>query len=168
MLVGAPPSKEFVNNIYQFVGTYPEILGIHDVIVHDYGPGKLVVSFHAEVPADDDINLAHEVIDRLEEDIHEKFGCLVTVHMDPIVIHDEIVNDMRDFVRNVVAQTDETFTMHDFRMTYGKDRKNLIFDLSVPIESKWVLADAERAVAAKIHELRPDCYAVIRAEHPLV
>ena len=115
MLVGAPPSKEFVNNIYQFVGNYPEILGIHDVIVHDYGPGKLVVSFHAEVPADDDINLAHEVIDRLEEDIHEKFGCLVTVHMDPIVIHDEIVNDMRDFVRNAVAQTDETFTMHDFR-----------------------------------------------------
>lgn len=168
LLVGAPPSKEFVNNIYTFVGNYPEILGIHDVIVHDYGPGKLVVSFHAEVPADDDINLAHEVIDRLEEDIHEKFGCLVTVHMDPIVIHDEIVNDMRDFVRNAVAQTDETFTMHDFRMTYGKDRKNLIFDLSVPIESKWVLADAERAVAAKIHELRPDCYAVIRAEHPLV
>lgn len=75
--------------------------------------------------------------------------------MDPIVIHDEIVNDMRDFVRNVVAQTDETFTMHDFRMTYGKDRKNLIFDLSVPIESKWVLADAERAVAAKFTNFAP-------------
>lgn len=168
LLVGAPPSKEFVGDIYAFTKNYPEILGIHDVIVHDYGPGRLVVSFHAEVSADDDINLAHEAIDRLEEDMHEKFGCLVTVHMDPIVIHDELVNEMRDFARGVAARTDESFSIHDFRMTYGKERKNLIFDLSVPLDSKWVLADAERAVAAKIHELRPDCYAVIRAEHPLV
>lgn len=168
LLVGAPPSKEFVGDIYAFAKNYPEVLGIHDVIVHDYGPGRLVVSFHAEVSADDDINLAHEAIDRLEEDMHEKFGCLVTVHMDPIVIHDELVNELRDFARGAAAQVDETFSIHDFRITYGKERKNLIFDLSVPLGSKWVLADAERAVAKKIHEQRPDCYAVIRAEHPLV
>ena len=168
LLVGAPPSKEFVGNIYEFAKNYPEVLGIHDVIVHDYGPGRLVVSFHAEVSADADINLAHEAIDRLEEDLHTKFGCLVTVHMDPVVIHDDLVNELRDFARGVAAQIDETFTIHDFRITNGKERKNLIFDLSVPLDSKWALADAERAVAEKIHKLRPDCYAVIRAEHPLV
>lgn len=168
LLVGTPPKKEFIGDIYGFVKNYPEILGIHDVIVHDYGPGRLVVSFHAEVPADDDINAAHEAIDRLEEDMHEKFGCLVTVHMDPIVINDERVNEMREFARATAASVDETFSIHDFRMTFGKQRKNLIFDLSVPLEDKWDLSDAERAVAEKIHALRPDCYAVIRAEHPLI
>ena len=84
------------------------------------------------------------------------------------MINDERVNEMREFARATAASVDETFSIHDFRMTFGKQRKNLIFDLSVPLEDKWDLSDAERAVAEKIHALRPDCYAVIRAEHPLI
>ncbi|MGN1061624.1 MAG: cation diffusion facilitator family transporter [Candidatus Scatosoma sp.] len=168
LLLGAPPKKEFIDGIYGFVKDYPEILGIHDVIVHDYGPGRTVVSFHAEVSADENINYAHEAVDKLEEDMHKSFGCLVTVHMDPIVINDEQVNEMRAFAQAAAKEVDETFTIHDFRMTFGKERKNLIFDLCVPLENKCALSEAQRAVAEKIHETRPDCYAVIRAEHPLI
>lgn len=168
LLLGAPPKKQFIDDIYAFVKDYPEILGIHDVIVHDYGPGRTVVSFHAEVSAEENICYAHEAVDKLEEAMHEKFGCLVTVHMDPIVINDEHVNELREFVTRTAKEVDESFTVHDFRMTYGKERKNLIFDLCVPMESKLSLAEAQRAVTEKIHAARPDCYAVIRAEHPLV
>ncbi|MDD6994814.1 MAG: cation diffusion facilitator family transporter [Candidatus Borkfalkiaceae bacterium] len=168
LLLGAPPKKEFIDDIYSFVKNYPEVLGIHDVIVHDYGPGRTMVSFHAEVSAEDNINYAHEAVDKLEEDMHKKFGCLVTVHMDPIVINDEHVNELREFVARTAKEVDDSFTVHDFRMTYGKERKNLIFDLCVPMESKCSLAEAQSAVADKIHNARPDCYAVIRAEHPLI
>lgn len=168
LLLGAPPKKQFIDDIYAFVKDYPEILGIHDVIVHDYGPGRTVVSFHAEVSAEENISYAHEAVDKLEEAMHEKFGCLVTVHMDPIVINDEHVNELREFVTRTAKEVDESFTVHDFRMTFGKERKNLIFDLCVPMESKRSLAEAQRAVTEKIHAARPDCYAVIRAEHPLV
>lgn len=168
LLLGSPPKKEFIDDIYAFVKDYPEILGIHDVIVHDYGPGRTVVSFHAEVSAEENISYAHEAIDKLEEDMHKKFGCLVTVHMDPIVINDEQVNELREFVTRTAKEVDESFSVHDFRMTYGKERKNLIFDLCVPMESKRSLTEAQRAVAEKIHATRPDCFAVIRAEHPLV
>lgn len=168
LLLGTPPSKQFIEEIHTVSKGYPEILGIHDVIVHDYGPGRRIISFHAEVSAADDIVAAHEAIDKLEEDLNTRFSCLTTIHLDPIVVNDEKINELRQFVYATVKEIDETFSVHDFRMTYGKQRKNLIFDLSVPLESKKSLAEAARAVSEKIHEVRPDCYAVIKAEHPMV
>lgn len=168
LLLGAPPDKKFIADVYSFATRYPEIYGIHDVIVHDYGPGRRIVSFHAEVSADDDINAAHEAIDKMEEDMHDAFGCLVTVHMDPVFVKDERVNELKSFASSIVNQTDPSFTLHDFRVTLGEHRKNLIFDLCVPIDSKRSLDEAKKAVADEIHKQRPDCYAVIKAEHPFV
>ena len=95
LLLGTPPSSEFIKAVYDFVKGYPEVAGIHDVIVHDYGPGRKFISFHAEVPANSDINYAHDVIDCIERDMNEKFGCVVTIHLDPIVMDDPRVDEMR-------------------------------------------------------------------------
>lgn len=168
LLLGAPPDPAFIKKIYEFVKSYPEVIGIHDVMVHDYGPGRKIVSFHAEVPSDDDINYAHDVIDCIERDMHKQFGCIVTIHLDPISTHDEYVNEMRELASRAAAEVDPTFTIHDFRMTSGGKHVNLIFDLCIPAESKMDNAEAAERVAKRISEKNPDCYAVIQAEHPFV
>jgi len=168
LLLGSPPSQEFIDDIYAFVKNYPNVVGIHDVMVHDYGPGRQIVSFHAEVPADSDINIAHEEVDKLERDMHEKFGCIVTVHLDPIVMNDPLVNEMHEVAVNAVKTVDPDFTLHDFRMTIGETSFNLIFDLVVPTDCKMCAVEAEKAVIEEIKKHRPNCFCVIRVEHPFI
>ena len=168
LLLGSPPSKEFIDEIYAFSKNYPSIIGLHDVMVHDYGVGRQIVSFHAEVPADSDINLAHEEVDKMERDMHEKFGCIVTVHLDPIVTNDPLVNELRALTEASAQEIDESFTIHDFRMTKGETAMNLIFDLLLPVDCKITPTEAEKLVAEKIREKNPACACVIRAEHPFV
>ena len=168
LLLGSPPDPEFIKNIYEFVKDYPRIVGIHDVMVHDYGPGRQIVSFHAEVPSDSDINIAHEEVDKMERDMHEKFGCIVTVHLDPIVVNDPLVNEMRALSETAAKSVNADFTIHDFRMTRGEKNINLIFDLLLPVDCKTPTDEAEKAVEAEIKRRCPDCFCVIRAEHPYV
>ena len=168
LLLGTPPTPEFIQSIYDFVGNYSEIVGIHDVMVHDYGPGRQIMSFHAEIPSDYNVNLAHEIIDQLERDMHQEFGAIVTVHLDPIAVNDVEVNEMRMFAIHCMNEIDETFTLHDFRMTKGDKYTNLIFDLVVPVDYKIDEHEAAKLVADKIKEYNPNCFAVIKAEHPFV
>ena len=168
LLLGSPPDKEFVDGIYEFAKGYSHVVGIHDVMVHDYGPGRQIVSFHAEVPSDSDINLAHEEVDKMERDMHEHFGCIVTVHLDPIVINDPLVNELREMVSLSVQEANPTFSMHDFRMTMGENSVNLIFDLLVPTDCKLSDEEAETLVINKIREKKENCFCVIRVEHPFV
>lgn len=168
LLLGSPPAPEFIEKIYAFALRYPEVSGIHDVMVHDYGPGRQFVSFHAEVPADCDITAAHDVIDLMEREMEQAFGCIVTVHMDPIETNDGLVAEMRAFAEEAAKQTDERFLIHDFRMTYGGKHINLIFDLCIPVDCKMSKDEAAKAVAKRISEQKPDCYAVIKPEHPFV
>jgi cation diffusion facilitator family transporter len=168
LLLGSPPSKEFIDDIYNFVKAYPNVVGIHDVMVHDYGPGRQIVSFHAEVPADSDINVAHEEVDQLERDMHQKFGCIVTVHLDPIVMNDPLVNEMHEVAVNAIKTVDSNFMLHDFRMTIGETSFNLIFDLVVPTDCKMCAEEAEKAVVEEIKKHRPNCFCVIRVEHPFI
>ena len=171
LLLGSPPDPAFIRDIYAFVANkenYPRVVGIHDVMVHDYGPGRQIVSFHAEVPSDSDINIAHEEVDKLERDMHEKFGCLVTVHLDPIVVNDPLVNELKALCLQSAKEINEHFTLHDFRMTKGETKINVIFDLVLPSDCDIPPQAAEKAVAEKIKEKNPDCSAVIRAEHPFV
>lgn len=171
LLLGSPPDPAFIQAIYDFVDdkeNYPRIVGIHDVMVHDYGPGRQIVSFHAEVPSDSDINIAHEEVDKLERDMHEKFSCLVTVHLDPIVVNDPLVNELKTLCVQSAKEINEQFTLHDFRMTKGETKINVIFDLVLPSDCNLSPQVAEKAVAEKIKEKNPDCSAVIRAEHPFV
>ena len=168
LLLGSPPDPEFIEKIYEFSKGYEHVIGIHDVMVHDYGVGRLIVSFHAEVPSDSDINIAHEEVDRMERDMHDKFGCIVTVHLDPIVINDPEVNELRTLCEMKAAEVDPTFTIHDFRMTKGDSHVNLIFDLLIPVDSKISPADAEERVSALIRAARPDSACVIKVENPFV
>lgn len=168
LLLGTPPKPEFIEEIRNFVKGYPEVAGIHDLIVHDYGPGRKFISFHAEVPADSDINYAHDVIDCVERDMNEKFGCIVTIHLDPIEMNDACVKEMKKLAEESAAEIDPAFTIHDFRMTSGGKHVNMIFDLQVPSDSKMPTEEAARRVAERISEKNPDCYAVIKAEHPFI
>lgn len=168
LLLGTPPKPEFIEEIRNFVKGYPEVAGIHDLIVHDYGPGRKFISFHAEVPADSDINYAHDVIDCVERDMNEKFGCIVTIHLDPIEMNDARVQEMKKLAEESAAEIDPAFTIHDFRMTSGGKHVNMIFDLQVPSDSKMPTEEAAKRVAERISEKNPDCYAVIKTEHPFI
>ena len=168
MLIGTAPDKDFINDIYKFVGKYKEIVGIHDIMVHDYGPGRKIVSFHAEVPADGNICEVHDIIDGIEQDMFKKFGCITTIHMDPIVVDNEEINSMKKTVEEVVKGINENFSIHDFRMTNGGKRVNVIFDLVVPFDEKVDFKELERQVKNKIHSLNSNYYAVINVENSYV
>jgi cation diffusion facilitator family transporter len=168
LLLGSPPDPDFIQDIYEFCKDYPRVVGIHDVMVHDYGPGRKIVSFHAEVPSDSDINIAHEEIDQLERDMHARFGCIVTVHLDPLVVDDPQVNELRALAERSAKEVNEQFSIHDFRMTMGETNVNLIFDLLVPTDCAMNAEEAENAVVDKIRAQRPNCFCVIRVEHPFV
>ncbi|MBQ2793198.1 MAG: cation transporter [Clostridia bacterium] len=168
LLLGSPPDPEFVKQIYKFAEGYEHVIGVHDVMVHDYGVGRLIVSFHAEVPSDSDINIAHEEVDKMERDMHDTFGCIVTVHLDPIVVNDPEVNELRALCESSAREVDPTFTIHDFRMTKGDSRVNLIFDLLIPIDTEMSAAEAEKRVAERVTAARPDSACVIKVENPFV
>ena len=126
------------------------------------------MSFHAEVPSDSDINIAHEEVDTLERDMHAKFGCIVTVHLDPIVVNDPVVNEWREIAEQSAKEVNTAFSIHDFRITKGETNVNLIFDLVLPTDCEISTEEAENAVSEKIREKRANCFCVIRAEHPFI
>ena len=168
LLLGQKPDPEFVKQIEEFAMKYEKIEGIHDIMVHDYGPGRKIVSFHAEVPANSDICRAHDIIDQMEQDIFENFGCITTVHMDPIVVDDEEINQMRSFVENIVKEINEEFSIHDFRMTDGGERVNLIFDLVITSDKNINVEEIISKVQEEIHKKNKKYYAVIKAEYSFV
>ena len=168
LLLGQKPDPEFVKQIEEFAMKYETIEEIHDIMVHDYGPGRKIVSFHAEVPANSDICRAHDIIDQMEQDIFENFGCITTVHMDPIVVDNEEINQMRSFVEDVVKEINEEFSIHDFRMTDGGERVNLIFDLVITSDKNINVEEIISKVQEEIHKKNKKYYAVIKAEYSFV
>ena len=153
-MLGGKPDEEFINAIIEFTKGYPMISGIHDIMVHDYGPGRKIVSFHVEVPDNCDICKAHDVIDGLEQDLYKEFKCITTIHMDPIVVNDEKVNNMRKTVEKLVSD--------------GGSRVNLIFDLVVPRDGNIDKAALENEIKRRIHEIDSRYYAVVKVEFSFV
>ena len=168
LLLGQKPDPEFVKEIEEFANKYETIEGIHDIMVHDYGPGRKIISFHAEVPADSDICKAHDIIDQMEQDIFDKFHCITTIHMDPIVVDNEEINEMRKYTENIVKEINSKFSIHDFRMTDGGERVNLIFDLVIPTDEKVDVEKVITEIRQEIHKKNEKYYAVIKAEHSYV
>lgn len=164
LLLGMKPDPEFIKDIEEEAKKYDMISGIHDIMVHDYGPGRKIVSFHAEVPADGDICKVHDIIDQMEQDLFEKFNCITTIHMDPIVVDNKEINDMRDFTEKIVKELNPEFSIHDFRMTDGGKRINLIFDLVVPRDKEYDKEEIIKNVQQKIHEKDKKYFAVIKVE----
>lgn len=140
-LLGNSPSPELVKSITDIVMAHPEVLNTHDLIVHDYGPGRLIISLHAEVDGDGDIYALHDVIDNAESELVTKLGCLAVIHMDPICTDDNITNAMRDALCESAKTIDSRITIHDFRIVTGPTHTNVIFDAVVPFDSE--LSDEE-------------------------
>ena len=168
ILLGASPDPEFVKEIEEFVKKYKLVVGIHDMMIHDYGPGRKIVSFHAEVPVDINIGKAHDEIDKIEQDMFEKFNCITTIHMDPIVIDNKEINAMKKLTEEIVKDINGEFSIHDFRMTDGGERVNLIFDLVLPREGNFDKEQIRKDVETKIHSINSKYYAVITVEHSYV
>lgn len=168
ILLGTKPDQEFISQISKFVTNYPMIAGIHDIMVHDYGPGRKIVSFHAEVPADANICEAHDVIDELEQDMLNEFKCITTIHMDPIVVDDEEINEAKATVEKIIKDINEDYSIHDFRMTDGGKRINLIFDLVVPRDDKTDKNFLKKEVISKIRKINNKYYVVFKIEHLFV
>ena len=167
-LLGESPDPELVKQLRELVLSHPQVVGMHDLIIHDYGPGRRLCSFHAEVPQDADILDAHDAIDHIEREIKEKFGIETTVHMDPIATADEKVNQLRRQVADLARVVEPEMTIHDFRVVRGPTHTNVIFDAVVPhkcrLTDEEVLQRLRRAVSA----LDPTYQAVIQIDRAYV
>lgn len=158
-LLGQPPEEEFVNDIYRLVRAHEGVLGIHDLVVHDYGPGRRMISLHAEVDAEDNILEIHDMIDRIEFELKQKLHCEAVIHMDPVVM-DERTERMREYIKEAVRQLGGGFSMHDFRMVPGKTHTNLIFDVVVPFEYKHSDEEVVALLEEKIKKSTQETYAL--------
>ena len=158
-LLGKCPDPEFVSAIEEATLSFEGIGGVHDVIVHDYGPGRVFVSLHAEVPADADVRDIHEVIDNAEKYLSDRFRCVATIHMDPIITDDPETARLRTLAGDALRAIGPELSIHDFRAVQGPQNKTLLFDVSVPYtytESDEALRERiENAVAERI----PGCLA---------
>lgn len=133
-LIGEAVAPEEYVRISRFVEKYEGIVGSHDLIVHNYGPGRSMASIHAEVPNDVDIEVSHEIIDRIERDAAKRLGIFLVIHMDPVETKDAHVLEVRHQVEQILDAVDSRVSIHDFRMVDGKEQINLIFDMVVPFE----------------------------------
>ena len=167
-LLGMPPEKEFVEDIEKIVLSYDEIIGIHDLIVHDYGPGRLVISLHAEVDGKGDIFAIHDVIDNVEIRLSEEFGCIAVIHMDPIETDNEVTNAMKDAVCEILKGYNADVTVHDFRMVPGASHTNLIFDVVMPYDVKKTDIEIKKDICKLISSSLENCNAVVNIDHPFV
>lgn len=149
-LLGQAPEQEFVEQIEELVKTYPEVCGIHDLIVHDYGPGRRMISLHAEVPAEGDILKLHDTIDNIETKLKTELKCDAVIHMDPVVTKDEHVLYLKEQMEHIIKAVDETMTMHDFRVVTGPTHTNLIFDVVVPFGFRMSDEEIENVVQEKV------------------
>ena len=163
-ILGSAPDPEVVFSILAVTKEYPEILGIHDVMIHNYGPGNTIATFHAEVDGAVDVFKTHDVVDNLEKRLHSDLGVRATVHMDPVVTDDEKVSALRVKVLAVVREIDERFGIHDFRFVEGTTHTNLIFDVTVPFEIKDSDTEIKEKVSSKISELDPNYFTVLTVD----
>ena len=167
-LLGQPPSPEFVSQIQEIVLRHREITGIHDLMVHDYGPGRLYVSLHAEVPASGDILALHDVVDSAERELASELGCLATIHMDPVVSDDGLTAETRERVAAIVRLIDPGITIHDFRMVPGPTHTNVIFDAVVPYGCPLSDQEVARRVQEGVRALDGNYFAVVEVEKSYV
>ena len=167
-LLGQAPDPEFVQQVADIVTAHPEVVGIHDLAVHDYGPGRVMVSLHAEVSGDGNIFDLHDAIDTAETELKEQLGCIATIHMDPIEADNTEVSQMRAAVAEKLKELDDVISIHDFRMVPGPTHTNLIFDAAVPADYKKSDEELAASIRQHIHQTWPDRYAVVNIDHSYI
>lgn len=168
-LLGQAPSKEFVDDIENIVMAHPQIKGIHDLIVHDYGPGRLFLSLHAEVDGKEDIFALHDEIDNIEVELRKKLGALSVIHMDPIDIWNPELSEKKEIILKLIKEMlDSRITIHDFRMVPGTSHTNCIFDAVLPSNLEISDLDAKKKIQKLVHDNIPNHYAVVSIDRSYV
>lgn len=164
-LLGQAPDPEFVKEIESLVLSYEGVLGIHDLIVHNYGPGRLMISLHAEVPADGDILELHDMVDNIERTLQDKLRCNAVIHMDPVCTNDPVVNSLKAEVASYLLSLDESLSIHDFRIVKGPTHTNIIFDILLPYKFKLSDEEVRQLVSDHIKSLDENYFAVINIDN---
>ncbi len=163
-LIGEAPDEELVKAIKQGVLSYDNIIGVHDLIIHNYGVGKCMASIHAEIPSNIDLITIHEIIDTAEREISQKLNIYLVIHMDPMCIHDDKIKALKGDVQNILLKYNCIKSMHDFRITEGEDKINLIFDIEVEahdINTKEKEEELRVQLTEEIKKLNPLYHCVI-------
>lgn len=163
-LLGQAPDPQFVEQIHKIVMSYKGVIGTHDLIVHNYGPGRTLISLHAEVPADGDILTMHDMIDLIEHDLRKQLNCSAVIHMDPICVGDQETNHFKELSLAVLAEIDERLTLHDFRIVKGPTHTNLIFDVAAPYNFSMTDKQLIDTITEQIQQKEPDCFTVIEVD----
>lgn len=163
-LMGQPPSKELVDRIKSIVFEAKEITGIHDLIIHDYGAGRMMLSLHAEVSCHDDFIELHDVVDMVEHRLAGELRCDAVIHMDPVDDDDDLTNELRDKVRVLVDTIDEKITIHDFRIVSGPTHTNLVFDIVVPYSVRLQDKEIREEVGRLVKTLGENYYTVVKID----
>ena len=167
-LIGQPPTKETVKELEETIMSYEHVAGIHDLILHNYGPDRFFGSIHVEMPASLDVMTGHDIIDNIEHDIHEKMGIQMIIHYDPIETDNELVCELKEYTNSVIREIDERLSLHDFRIVEGHTHTNIIFDLVVPYKFGIGRDELIAEITNKIREKYAYCFAVINVEHSFV
>ena len=167
-LLGLAPTKELVREIYRKIMSYQGILGLHDLNVHNYGPGRCFASVHCEVPADEDIMVSHDIIDNIERDFLKDMNIHLVIHLDPIVTGDERTNELKEVVAGIIREISPDISMHDFRVVWGTTHSNLIFDVVVPYRFRMADDQLQQTLVDRIHQMNPNYHAVVVVDHTYV
>jgi len=163
-LLGEPPSKELIDTIKKIIFKNEEFKGIHDLIVHNYGPGRIFASVHVEVPETINIVYCHELIDACELEIKNTLGIEFVIHMDPLQVDDNEVMKLREQVQTKVKEIDERLTIHDFRVCEGENRTNLVFDTVIPTDFKMSGKELKEKISEKVREIDKKYWCVIEID----
>lgn len=167
-LLGNPPDPQLVRDITDIVMSHPEVLNVHDLIVHDYGPGRLMISLHAEVPGDGDIYALHDAIDTAEYELQQKLGCSAVIHMDPVSPDGTKTAHMREELAEAAKAIDPRLTIHDFRIVDGPTHTNVIFDAVLPNDSPVTEDDAKAQLETIVHSLWQNSHPKVHIDRPFV
>lgn len=167
-LLGQPPQPEFVKDVETIVTSYEHVLGIHDMIVHDYGPGRVMLSLHAEVPADGDMLILHDMIDNIEHQLHDELGCEAVIHMDPVIINDYQTDELKSRVTGLLQEAYPEIHFHDFRIVKGPTHINIIFDIVIPFGYKKSDDEIIDYLKQEIHNIDSSYFAVIQIDRAYI
>lgn len=167
-ILGKAPEPEFVRKIEDMVLAHTEVIGVHDLVVHDYGPGRVMISLHAEVDGAGNIFELHDAIDRIENELSEKLDCEAVIHLDPIETNNEEITRVKKLVLEKLKEINENISIHDFRMVTGNTHTNLIFDVVIPYEMKEDNNYLKKKIISKIKELSEDYIPVIHLDRSYI
>lgn len=167
-LIGKSPSKELVEALKKKILSYDHVSGIHDLIVHSYGPGRDFATVHVEMPSDLNVMVGHNIIDDIENDVKKEMGIYLTIHYDPIEVNNERVTELKEITESVVRKVNPELSIHDFRIVDGPMHTNLIFDVVIPYGFKESPKEIISEISSQISEINSSYFTVIKAEHSFV